>query len=116
MNYLAFLGIILPFQLLLVTAVLYYVRGKTYGSAAGGWLPLLRDVLLLMLAANVISLLPVVGVLAVIVWLVALNRLSGLDVIPTFILSFGLGVVVFAAMVLVARYLELPLGGHQFGT
>jgi hypothetical protein len=63
----------------------------------------------LMLIVNMISLLPGIGLAAVVVWLVGLKRLSGLDVISTFILSFSLGVVCFAVMILVARYLQIPL-------
>jgi len=61
-----------------------------------------------MLIVNIISLVPGIGLAAVIVWLVGLKRLSGLDVIPTFILSFCLGIVVFILMVAAGKALQLP--------
>jgi hypothetical protein len=108
MHYLIFVGIVLPVQLLLVTFCLVFIRRKTFPREGREGFQLLAKVFLLMLIVNIISLVPGIGLIAVIIWLVGLKRLSGLDVIPTFILSFCLGIVVFVLMLAVAKLLELP--------
>jgi hypothetical protein len=49
--------------------------------------------------------------LAVILSLVGLKRLSGLDVLSTFILSFCLGVSVFVVATMLSRQLQVDLLG-----
>src|SRR5262245_13950585 len=109
MKYVAFFGIIIPIQLLLVVSVLRVIRRRRPGGETDSWLRLTGKVFLLMLAVNVVALIPWIGIAAVIVWLVGLSRLSGLDVLSTFILSFTLGVVNFVAMAVFARHLQISL-------
>ncbi len=108
MKYVAFLAILVPLQLLLVVVVLRVIRRRRPGGDTDTWARLTGKVFVLMLAVNVVAVIPGIGLAAVVVWLVGLMRLSGLDVLSTFILSFTLGVVNVVAMVVVARYLEVP--------
>jgi hypothetical protein len=98
---------IIPFQLLLVVSVLRVIRRMRPSGVTESWLRLTGKVFLLMLAVNIVALVPGIGIAAVIVWLVGLGRLSGFDVLSTFILSFTLGVVNLAAMAVLARHLEI---------
>jgi len=111
MKYVAFFGIVIPFQLLLVVSVLRVIRRRRPGGETDSWLLLTGKVFLLMLAADIVGIIPGIGLAAVVIWLVGLMRLSGLDVLSTFIVSFTLGVVNFAAMVILARYLEISFLG-----
>jgi hypothetical protein len=107
MKYVAFFAIILPFQLLLVVSALRVTRRRRPGGETDSWLRLTGKVFLLMLAVNVIVLIPYIELAALVVWLVGMMRLSGLDVLSTYILSFVLGVINFAGMVVLARYLGI---------
>ncbi len=115
MHYVAFFGILVPFQLFVVVVPLLLIRRRTQGAEAGSWLVLTRNVFLLMVIVNVLSLLPVVGLAAIVIWVVALKRLSGLDVLNTLLLAFILGWINFAAMLALAYFLEVSLGGQQVG-
>jgi hypothetical protein len=65
---------------------------------------------LLGLVVTGVGLVPVIGRLAaVIVSLVGLKRISGLDVLSTFILSFCMGVSVFAATAVISNQLQVDL-------
>jgi hypothetical protein len=112
MNYVAFFGILIPFELLLLLATLHWIRRRTFGKEAGSWLRLSGRVLLLLLVVNVLSLVPSIGLVAIIVWLVGLKRLSGLDVLSTVLYSFTLGVVCFVAMMVLAAHFQVPLAGR----
>jgi len=46
---------------------------------------------------------------AAIIWLVGWMRLSGLDILSAFILSFIVSALQFGVMPLLARMLEIPL-------
>jgi hypothetical protein len=83
------------------------IRRRRPGGETDSWLRLTGKVFLLMLAVNVVAIIPGIGVAAVIVWLVGLKRLSGFDVLSAFMLSFALGLVNFAAMAVLARHLEI---------
>jgi hypothetical protein len=108
MKYVAFIAIIIPLQLLLIVVAVRFVSRRRLGAEADGWVTLTGKVFGLLLIVNVVALLPGIGVAAAVIWLVGLKRLSGLDVLSTFILAFTLGVVSLAGMVLLARYLEVP--------
>jgi hypothetical protein len=106
MQYLYFFLILIPAQLLLVAAAIRLFGKRRQQS----WLGLMGTVFLLMIAVNGFSIIPYVGPLvAVVFWLVALQRLSGLDTLSTFILAFSLGVICFVGAVVLARRLEIPL-------
>jgi hypothetical protein len=112
MHYVAFFAIIVPLQLLLLVSILRKIRQRRLGGDPDSWLLLTGKVFLLSLAVNIVALLPGVSVAATVIWLVGLMRLSGLDVLSAFILSFTLGVVTLVGMVALARYLDVPLLGR----
>jgi hypothetical protein len=110
MKYVLFFAIIIPFQLLLVVSALRLIRRRRPETKTESWLGLTANVFALMLAVNIVALIPQIALAAIVIWLVGLMRLSGLDVLSTFILSFTLGIINFAGMIVLARYLEISLG------
>src|SRR5258708_1097406 len=111
MKYVAFFAIVISFQLLLLVSVLRIIRRRRAGGDSESLLRLTSKVFLLMLAVNIIGIIPGIGLASLVIWLVGLVRLSGLDVLSAFLLSFTTGVVSFAVMVVLARYLELSFLG-----
>jgi len=98
-----------------VATALYVVRRRTMPDRPRSWWRLLVQVLLLMVVTDLVSILPVVGIAAIIIWLVGMKRLSGLDVLSTVLLSCTLGVFCFAAMLVLAQYFQVPVGGPHPG-
>ena len=115
MNYVAFFGILIPFQICFIVTCVAIVRRKTIPDQPAPWLQLLWKVLLLSLVVNALAIFPVVAYAALVLWLVVLKRLSGLDVLGTVLFSSTLGVINFAATILLARYFQVSLAGQQMG-
>lgn len=113
MKYVVFFAVVTSFELLLLVSALRLIRRNRTEDKAESLPRLTGKVFLLMLAVNAIAIVPVVQMAAVVIWLVGLKRLSGLDLLSTFILSFTIGVVDFAVMLLLARYLELSFFGNS---
>ena len=112
MKYVAFIAIVVPLQVLVLGAVLRFIRRRRPGGDPDSFRLLIAKVFVLILVVNIVTLVPLIGIAAVVIWLVGLKRMSGLDVLSTFILSFTLGVVSLVGMVFLARYLNVPfLGG-----
>lgn len=87
------------------------MRRRRAQGETDSWLRLTGKVFLLQLAVNLVTFIPVIGALAVLIWLVGMMRLSGLDVLSTFILSFTLGVINFVGAIVLARYMDVPFPG-----
>jgi hypothetical protein len=111
MKYVVFFAVLVPLQLLVVVSALRVIRRRRPEGETDSWLRLTGKVFALMLAVNALALIPGIGLAAVVVWLVGLMRLSGLDVLATFILSFTLGVINFAGMVVLAHHLAISFPG-----
>jgi hypothetical protein len=111
-RYCTFFATIIPAHLLLLVIALRLFGKRWEGGGARAWLKLTGNVFLLTLVVDVIGLVPGIGgFVASVLWLVALKRLSGLDVLSTFMLSFTLGVVGYVGAVVLARHLQLPFLG-----
>src|SRR4051812_38816170 len=93
-----FLGVslLIVAQVLVGTTVVYVVRRRMQVDPGMSWAAVLGAYLLLGVVVTVLTIVPVVGIgLALVVSLVGLKRLAGLQVLPTFILAFCLGLLVF---------------------
>lgn len=115
MNYVAFLATVMPLNFLILVSALYLVRRRTYGDEAGSLLTLSAKVLVLTVIVNLISIVPIIGLAGVIFWIIALKRLSGLDVLSTVLFSFTLGFLCFAISLMLARYFQVPLVQQSLG-
>jgi hypothetical protein len=113
MNYVGFFAALIPFQVCLVVTSVWLVRRKTLPNERMSWLQLLGRIFVLMFFVDLVSILPVVGVASVVIWLVALKRLSGLDVLSTALFGASLGAVCFAATIILAKYFQVAVG-QQF--
>jgi hypothetical protein len=104
--------LLLAVQILFGGTAVFLVRRWKRIDPAWSWAKTVGAIVLLGLLASGVSLVPVVGrFAAVIVSLIGLKRLSGLDVLSTFILSFCLGVAVFIVAALLSRQLQVDLLG-----
>jgi len=115
MRYAIFFAIMLPIEFLTLLTVLLLVRrfSRRPQPETGGRLSV--RVLLLMLLTSVLSLLPFGMIVGPIVYLVILKRLSGLDVLSTVMLSYCVGIPLFALSIYVGRVLQLGEGGAFSG-
>ena len=104
--------LLLAVQILLGGTAVFLIRRWKRVEPAWPWAKSLGAVFLLGLVVTGVGLVPVVGrFAAVIVSLVGLKRLSGLDVLSTFILSFCMGVSLFAVTAVLSRQLQVDLLG-----
>jgi hypothetical protein len=104
--------LMLAIELLVGSTAVFVVRRRKRIAPVWSWLKTLRAVFLLMLLVIGVSLVPVVGPFAaMIVSLIGLKRLSGLDILSAFILSFCLGVLIFAVATVLSRQLQIDLLG-----
>src|SRR5262245_36754960 len=104
--------VMLAVQLLVGSTAVFVVRRWKRIAPVWSWLKPLRAVFLLMLLVTGVGLVPVVGPFAaMIVSLVGLKRLSGLDILSAFILSFCLGILMFAVATVLSRQLQIDLLG-----
>jgi hypothetical protein len=106
------IGLLLLFaiQFILGGTVVFLVRRWKRIDPAWSWAKALGAFLLLGLLVTGIGLLPVIGRYAMpIVSLVGLKRLTGLDILTTFILSFCMGVSVFVFAGILSNQLQVEL-------
>ena len=104
--------LLLAVQVLLGGTVVYFIRKRKRIEPAWSWPKTLGAFLLLGVLVTIVGLLPVVGrFVAVVVSLIGLKRISGLDVIPTFILSFCMGILIFAVAAVIGSQLQVDLIG-----
>ena len=104
--------LLLAVQILLGGTVVFLVRQWKRIAPAWSWPKSLGAFFLLGLLVTGAGLVPVVGgFAAVIVSLVGLKRISGLDVLSTFILSFCMGISVFAVAAVISSQLQVDLLG-----
>jgi hypothetical protein len=104
-----FVGLVLlwAIEILFVSTVVFLVRRSRRVEPAWSWPKTLGVFFLLGLLVAAVGILPVIGgFAAVVLSLVGLKRISGLDVLSTFILSFCLGI----SILLVAYVLSKQLG------
>jgi hypothetical protein len=89
-------AMLLALQVVLATSAIYLIRWRKRIEPKRSWIFLLYAYFLLSLIVTGVSFIPVAGpFVAIIVSLIGLKRLSGLQVIPTVILAFCLGIIVF---------------------
>jgi hypothetical protein len=99
-------------DVLLGGTVVFLVRRRKRIEPAWSWPKTLGAFFLLGLLVGGVGMVPVVGrFAAVVVSLVGLKRISGLDVLGTFILSFCMGILVFAAAAVISSQLQVDLLG-----
>src|SRR5262245_31654253 len=104
----------LAVQILFGGTVVFLVRRWERIEPAWTWPKALGAFFLLGLAVTAVGLVPVLGrLVAVIVALVGLKRISGLDVLSTVLLSFCMGISVFAVAVVIGSQLQVDLLGLQ---
>jgi len=109
-RYLLGFALLLVFQILLGGTVVYLVRRWKSGQSVWSWTYTLWVYFLLGLLVTAVAFVPLVGrFAAVIVSLVGLKRLSGLDVLTTFILSFFVGMSVIAMSYVLSHQLQVDL-------
>ena len=106
--------LLLAVQILLGSMVVFLVRRWIRIEPAWSWPKTLAAFFLLGLVVTGVGLVPVIGrFAALIVSLVGLKRLSGLDVLSTFILSSCVGVSVFVVAAVISNQLQVDLLGLQ---
>jgi hypothetical protein len=104
--------LLLAVEILLGGTAVFLVRRRKRIDPAWSWTKTLGAFFLLGLLVTGVGLVPVIGrFAAVILSLVGLKRLTGLDVLSTFILSFCLGVSVFVVATMLSRQLQVDLLG-----
>jgi hypothetical protein len=106
-KYVLFFAIVWPAQFLALTALLLlvcrYKRPEAFRERRG--LPL--RVFLLMIIVSVLNVLPFGLFVGEVVYLVALKRLSGLDVLSTVMLAFCIGIPLIALTIYVGWALHI---------
>ena len=104
--------LLLAVQILLGGTVVFLVRRWKRIDPAWSWAKTVGAFFILGLLVTGVGFVPVIGrFAAVVVSLIGLKRLSGLDVLSTFILSFCLGVSVFVVASMLSRQLQVDLLG-----
>jgi hypothetical protein len=104
--------LLLTTQVLIGGTVVFLVRRRNRVEPAWSWPRAIGYFALLALLVTGVSLMPAVGrYAAVVVSLVGLKRMSGLEVVPTFILSFCMGILVFAISAVIGDQLQIDLLG-----
>ncbi len=110
MRFIVGLVLLIFIQVLVGTTALFLIRRRNHIEPKWSWPTTLGWYIVLWIVVTGVGLVPVIGRLAaVIVSLIGIKRLSGLDVLSTFILSFCLGILLFAVAVLLSRMLEVEL-------
>jgi hypothetical protein len=103
---------LLVFQVVLGGSVVYLIRWRNQVEPVWSWPKSIGVFSLLVVVVTGVALVPVVGLFAaLIVSLVGLKRISGLEIISTFILSFCMGVLVFAMSAVISAQLQVDLLG-----
>jgi hypothetical protein len=106
------LAVIITIQIVFGSTVLFFVRRYKKIEPKWSWLKTTGGYITLSLLVGLVTLVPGQGKFAsLILSLVGLKRLSGLDVLSTFILSFVMGVVIFVLIGAVEHYFEVELLG-----
>ena len=101
---------------LIVTIVVLLVLRRIRGTGNRDRWPLLAlKVLALLAAANAILMIPYVRPAALIVWIVGLKKISGLEVLDAVFFVFMTGILCLAGTIVLARWLEMPLGVPEYG-
>jgi hypothetical protein len=104
--------LLLAIQVLLGGTVVFFVRRRKRVEPVWSWPRTLGAFALLGLIVTAFSIVPVVGPFAAaVVSLVGLKRMSGLDILSTFILSFCMGILVFAISGVIGAQLQVDLLG-----
>jgi hypothetical protein len=109
-----FIGLSMLFVIEVVgwTTIVYLVRRWNRVEPAWPWLRTLGGCLVLGVIVTAIGLVPLIGRFgAVIASLVGLKRLSGLDVLSSFILSFCVGLSIFVVAGVISNQLRVDLLG-----
>jgi hypothetical protein len=102
--------LLIAVEILFSGTVVFLVRRWRRIEPAWSWPRTLGAFFLLGLVVTGAGLIPMIGrFAAVIVSLVGLKRISGLDVLSTFILSFCMGIAVFAAVAVISNQLQVDL-------
>ena len=102
--------LLLAVQVLLGGTVVYLIRKRKRIEPAWSWPKSLGAFLLLGLLVTGVGLVPVVGrFAALVVSLIGLKRISGLDVVSTFILSFCMGILIFVVAAVIGSQLQVDL-------
>src|SRR5262249_194052 len=113
-RYLVALSVWLPLQILLGSTVLFLVRRYKHVEPPWSWLRIVGAYVLLCLLVGFIGLVPVVGKpAALIATLFGVKRLTGLDVLSTFILSFLMGLACVVLAALMGVYFQVDLLGLE---
>jgi hypothetical protein len=104
--------ILVAIQVILGGTVVYLIRRRKQVEPTWSWPRSIGAVSLLGLLVAAVGLVPVVGrYAAVIVSLIGLKRMSGLDILSTFILSFFMGILVFALSAVISTQFQVDLLG-----
>ncbi len=97
-------------QVVTWTTVIYWVRRRKGVTPRWSWVRTLGMFFVLSVLVTGLTLVPGVGrLIAVVASLVGLKRFSGLDVLPTFILSFCVGLSLFVVAGLISNALQVDL-------
>lgn len=97
-------------QVLLIATSVFVIRRRNRAEPSWSWPKSLGMSFLLSLAASGVGLIPVVGIFAaLIVTLIGLKRFTRLDVLSTFVLSFCLGLLVFATAAVLSNQFQIDL-------
>jgi hypothetical protein len=100
--------LLLAVQIVLGGTAVFLLRRRKHIHPAWSWAKTLWAFFLLGLLVSGVGLVPGIGrFAAVVVSLVGLKRLSGLDVLSTFILSFCMGVAVLVVGTVLSRQLQV---------
>jgi len=104
--------ILLVIQIVLGGTVVYLIRRRNQVEPMWSWKKSIGVFGVLVVVVTGAALVPVIGPFAaLIVSLIGLKRISGLEIVSTFILSFCMGVLVFAISAVISVQLQVDLLG-----
>jgi hypothetical protein len=111
-RYILGFSLVFVVQTLLGTTLFYLIRNWHRREPKWSWLKTLGGYLLLSLLVTLIGLIPFIGrFAAVIASLVGVKRITGLDVLATFIFSFVTGIMVLILVGIIGAWLHVDLMG-----
>jgi hypothetical protein len=104
------LSLLLTIQVLLWATIIYFVRKWKKVQPAWSWIRSLGCFLLLAVLVTGIRFIPIVGPFAALIAsLMGLHRLSKLDLLSTFILSFFVGISIYTVTGIISNLLDVEL-------
>jgi len=104
--------LLLTIQVILGGTVVYLIRRRNRVEPVWSWRRSVGAFCVLGLIVTGVSFVPVVGpYAALIVSLIGLQRMSNLEIVSTFILSFCMGILVFAISAVISTQLQIDLLG-----